>query len=74
MLKPWKRKSIYFKSDKIHISSIVRQILPIALPVGVSSLLNVILRFINSILIPQNLMKIGYSNRRPLQPLGGLQA
>ncbi|WP_236913585.1 putative polysaccharide biosynthesis protein [Clostridium sp. Cult2] len=70
MLKPWKRKSIYFKSNKIHTSSIVRQILPIALPIGVSTLLNVILRFINSILIPRNLMKIGYTNSEAVATFG----
>ncbi|SHD76126.1 putative polysaccharide biosynthesis protein [Schnuerera ultunensis] len=70
MLKPWKRKNQYIKPNKIYINTILRQILPIAMPIGISGLLNVILRFINSILIPQNLMKIGYTNREAVATFG----
>ena len=70
MLKPWKRKPRQVESNKIYTRTVVGQILPIAMPIGISGLLNVILRFINSILIPQNLVKIGYTNGEAMATFG----
>lgn len=70
MLKPWKRKKSIVKYNTIHVSTIMRQILPIAIPLGLSSLLNVVLRFLNSLLMPQNLMKIGYSHGEAMATFG----
>lgn len=69
MLKPWKRKKI-IKSNIIPLKVIVRQIIPIAIPLGLSNLLNVILRFLNSLLMPQRLMKIGYSHTEAVATFG----
>lgn len=65
-----KEKVSYNNLNKIRSITVLREILYIAIPMGVSGLLNVLLRFANTILIPQKLMEAGYSSRHAIATFG----
>lgn len=70
MLKSTNKKMISINIRRISGPKILRQILPIAVPIGVSGFLNVIIRFFSSILIPQKLMISGYTNGEAIATFG----
>ncbi|NMB08331.1 MAG: oligosaccharide flippase family protein [Tissierellia bacterium] len=66
-----KTKSKYF--NNVHNPgslNILSQISSIAIPIGISNLLAVLLRFANTLLIPKKLMEIGFSNTDAIATFG----
>lgn len=60
----------YVIPTPIKTTQLLRQILRISAPLTVSGLLNVILQFVNAILIPHRLMASGYTNSEALSIFG----
>ncbi len=63
-------KNTQYIPTKINSLSILNQIIYISIPIGISSLLNVILRFAKTILIPNKLMAAGYENSEAIATFG----
>lgn len=68
--KPCYNKKSYNIHRVIPISSTLIKIISMACPLTISGLFNVILQFINTILIPQRLIASGYSNNEALAAFG----
>lgn len=70
MLKRSNRGLAYIPSQRESSLKILKQIFSISSPIAVADVISVILRFANSIFIPQRLMKIGFTNSEAVSTLG----
>ena len=61
MFNRFKKKPVPSSTNRLCHIVILKRILPIATPIGISGLLNVLLRLLNSIWIPQKLIEAGYT-------------
>lgn len=63
-------RKTYSVNSRIEGIRILKQILQVSIPIGISNLLGVVLRFANSVLIPNRLIDAGYSNSEAIATFG----